>query len=198
MQLILRIVSTLVTAYSFVLIFRVLASLFFAYREGRAWRLLSAVTDPVLRPFRVLRFLRTASVDFTPLAAVVALQIVASLLWSLSDAAIFTGFTLVAALLLAIWRILFWIIGFFALVAAIRFLSLLWSRRPTAFFYQILDNILAPPVRFVSRFFPDRRNADYRVVLGVLAFFLIFLCIVGFFVIDPLLRLIGYRSGLAI
>jgi YggT family protein len=198
MQLVLRILSGLLTAYSFILIFRVLVSLFIGDHYGRAWRFLYQITDPVLRLFQGIRFLRSAAVDFTPIAAIVALQVLASLLWSFSAAYYVSIFTVFAALLLAIWRIFFWILGFFTLVAVIRFLSILFSRRPTAYFYQILDNILAPPVALVSRLFPRRHQADYRLVLGVLTFVLLFLFFFGFFFVEPSLIVLCFRSGLKI
>ncbi len=198
MQLILRIASALVTVYSFVVIFRVLSTWFGGEHYGPPWRFLYSVTDPVLRLFRGLRFLRTSAVDFTPLAAVVALQILASLLWSFSNAFFFNLATVFAALLLAVWRIFFWIMGFFTVVAVIRLLSLLVSRRPAMFFFRMLDNILIAPARLVSSVLPRRQNSDYRVVLGVLSFVLVLLCVIGLFVVEPALRLLCYHAGLVV
>ena len=198
MPLILRIASTLVTVYSFVIIFRVLVTMFSGEHYGPPWRVLYAVTDPVLRLFHGLRFLRTATVDFTPIAAIVTLQILASLLWSFSNAAFFNIATVFAALLLAVWRIFFWIMVFFTVVAVIRLISLFVRRRPAMFFFQMLDNILASPARLASSFFPRRQNSDYRTVLGVMSFVLVFLCIIGLFVVEPALGLLCYYAGLRV
>jgi YggT family protein len=196
MRLILTILSGLVTAYSFILILRVLVSWFSGDQWGAPARFLFLITEPVLKIFRGLRFLRTGTVDFTPLAAIVSLQIIASLLSSFAQARFFSLLIVAAALLLAVWRIIFSILVFYTIVALIRLGGLLFSRRPGGAFFQVLDSLLGPPVLLVSRLFPRRHEADYRAVLGILAGILVILSLVGFIVVEPTLLMFCLSVGL--
>jgi YggT family protein len=196
MQLVLLIASGLVTAYSFILILRVLVSWFSGEQWGAPWRFLYLITEPVLKIFRGLRILRTGTVDFTPLAAIISLQIIASLLGSFAYARFFSLLMVAAARLLAVWRIVFSILVFFAIVAVIRLGGLLWSRRPGGAFFQVLDGLLGPLVLLVSRLFPRRHESDYRVVLGVLSGILVVLSLIGFIFVEPTLLQFCLSAGL--
>ena len=73
---IIRVLSVLLNLYSFAILIRMIMSWFPEgdYRLGGARRFFVSITDPYLRIFRRIPFLRIGPVDFSPIVAIITLS----------------------------------------------------------------------------------------------------------------------------
>ena len=110
MLIVLSVVNIILIAYLFVLALRIVLGWFAPQALGRAWELLTAATDPYLKVFSRIRFLRGNLFDFSPIAAiltlVVALDLVNQLLYY---GRLTLGFFLAAVFSAAEWMMLTWL-----------------------------------------------------------------------------------------
>lgn len=196
MRTVLLVASVVVTAYTFFLIFRILIEWFTGIAYGRAWRILKAGTEPPLAAFRWMKFLHRGAVDFTPLPAIITLQLISFLLYYFAVARVVSAASLLAGLLLSLWRILFSILLFFLLLTAVRLISLFVLRRPVSPFLKMIDALVAPLAHLASRLLSSRGSVSYRVVLIILFVVLGTVAATGIFFVEPGLILLNLRSGI--
>jgi uncharacterized protein YggT (Ycf19 family) len=197
MQTVLLIASGIISCYIFILVFRIIASWFSGSRYGRAWEVLRVITDPVLNIFRGVGFLRRGAMDFTPILAILVLQITAMLLRYIAVSPVISVVTILAAVALSVWQTIVWIFIFFAILAIVRIVSILFIKRPPVRIFHVVDGILALPVRIVMRCLPRGRDRGYLLVLVIVLILLAGICFLGFFFIEPsLFVLLGWRTGI--
>jgi uncharacterized protein YggT (Ycf19 family) len=195
MRTVLLIASWLVTAYTFLIIFRILAEWFVGAGQGRVWGVLKAVTAPPLAAFRWMKFLRRGEVDFTPLPAIISLQLISFLFQYLAAARIISAASVVAAVLLALWRILFSLLLFFLLLTAVRLAGLFFAKQPSSAFFRMVDVIISPLARAGARLLPARRSITYRTALLVIFIVLALVAATGILFVEPSLILMNLRTG---
>lgn len=151
MLIALSILNGLLIAYLVLLSLRIALGWFSSRDFGKPGEWLGAVTDPYLRLFRRIGFLRRDLFDFSPIAAllvlVVALDLVNGLLFY---GRITLGFFL-AAVLSAGWSGVRFLLVLFLILGLVRTIPLLFRVAPTAGIWKIVDVLLQPAVAVVMR-----------------------------------------------
>lgn len=187
MQTVLLIGSGIISAYVFILVFRVILSWFVGDGFGGFWNVLCAITDPWLSIFRRVRFLRRGALDLTPILAILVLQLISLLLRYFAIARTISAVTILAMVGLALWNTVFSILLFFAIVAVARLATILFAKRPPVQFVSVLDTLLSPFVLLVTRIIPRGRDLSYTAALVILLVILAIICLSGLFFLEPLL-----------
>ena len=196
MQTVLLIASWIVTAYTFLIIFRILVEWFTGVAFGHAWEILRKITDPPLVAFRWIKFLRRGAIDFTPLPAIISLQLISFLLHYFAVVRIISAGSILAAVLLAFWRALFSILIFFLLLTTVRLAGLFFAKNPTSAFFRMIDSIIGPLARSAARILPAQRTITYRTVLLILLLVLVIVAVTGILFVEPHLILLNLRTGI--
>lgn len=190
MQTVLLVLSGIVTAYIFVLIFRVLLSWFsgpIGSGLGGFQTVLHAITEPWLRLFRRIRFFRTGAIDFSPIVAILVLQVISLLLNYLAITQTFSIITVLVAIALTVWRTLFWIFLFFGIIVMVRIITILFVRRAPVQMTSVLDSLIEPFSSLITRIVPGGRDMTYLPILVILVVLITGICLSGTLLLEPLL-----------
>jgi YggT family protein len=195
MQAVLLIASGVISCYVFIIIFRILVSWFTGAHYGKIWDVLIHITEPYLKIFRYVRFLRKGAMDFSPILAILVLQVAAFILSYIAATPVISVVTIIAAIALAVWRTIFSIFVFFGLLVILRIASILFLKRPAVHFLYTIDSIIEPLTAIVSRGILRGKNISYLRVLIILFILLAIICTLGLFFIEPSLYfLLGWRT----
>jgi uncharacterized protein YggT (Ycf19 family) len=122
MQTIMKITSSVITAYMLLIFLRVLLTWFRGPEVGRPIELLGKITDPYLNYFRRFKWLKVAEIDFSPIAAIILLIILTNFTSTIGALGTITlGITL-ALVIGSIWSGASWILTFFIIITIIHLL----------------------------------------------------------------------------
>jgi YggT family protein len=163
MQIIFRIASGLVAAYLVLILLRILFTWFTGYELGKAGRILASVTDPYLRVFRRIRVLSTDRMDFTPVLASIVLVVLLNIFSVLALSGKITLGLVLALLLQALWSTVSFILLFFIILLAARFVMYLMRVSFVSPLVQTLDLILSPLLAFVQKRVFRKRIVHYKI-----------------------------------
>ncbi len=140
-------------AYVFLISIRIVLGWFAPRALGRPWDFITAATDPYLRFFSRMRFLRAGLMDFSPMAAILVLVVALILLNRLlSYGRITLGFFL-ASVLSAAWSGVWFLLLFFLIVAVLRAIPLGFRGLSAAPLWKVVDTLIQPVVSWVMRVF---------------------------------------------
>ena len=179
MLIVLNALFYLVLAYTFLISIRIVLGWFAPDALGRAWRFMTAATDPYLDFFRRIRFLGRGVVDFSPLAAIVVLVIVEIFLNRLLQYGRITlGFALASVLSAAWWGVACLLI-FLLVVGVLRTIPMGFRGVSAASpLWKAVDMIIQPVVTWVMRLFRLGPRTGYTqhllLTVGLLLVTLIF------------------------
>ncbi len=170
MEVILRVLSSVLSVYMLLLFIRILLTWFSGASFGRPQELLIRVTDPYLNIFRRISFLRTERVDFSPIAAVISLVIITNIVNTLRVYGQISLGIILALIVSALWSAVFFILGFFMILIAVRLISIVLVKTSFNPFWQTIDMLINPTLAFIQRTIFRGRQFSYRtgLVLGVI------------------------------
>ena len=176
LQQIMRFISTAISIYMLIIFVRIVMTWVQGASYGRAMHFLSRITDPYLNLFRGMRFLQIGYIDFSPIAAIIALSIVSNITTQIAYAGTVTVGRILAFTLSAVGSAFFFFITLFIIITAIRLGGLLFGANSTGRFWITLDRILQPlTFRMLERFgqserltYPQALMAFATVLLVVL------------------------------
>jgi YggT family protein len=159
--IVLTILNVILIAYVFILSLRIVLGWIAPRSLGRAWDLLVSATDPYLKVFARVRFLRGNLFDFSPIAAilvlVVALDLVNQLLYY---GRVTLGFFL-ASVFSAAWSGARFLLLLFLIVGLLRTVPLAFRATSGAALWKVVDMIMQPIVAWVMRVFRLGRRSGY-------------------------------------
>lgn len=170
MQTVFTVANSLVTIYMLLLFIRILLTWFGGIQSmGKPAEILASVTDPYLKLFRGIPFLRIGYFDFSPIMAILVLSLVSSVLHQLAMQQQVT----VGLLLGLIAMMVFSTVSFFALIfmvlALIRLIGIVANLGSGGQFMTVLDSIFQPlSFRMAARLFKGR-SVSYTTTLAVMA-----------------------------
>ncbi|MCK4540972.1 MAG: YggT family protein [Spirochaetales bacterium] len=191
MQTIMKITSSVITAYMLLIFLRVLLTWFRGPEVGRPIELLGKITDPYLNYFRRFKWLKVAEIDFSPIAAIILLIILTNFTSTIGALGTITlGITL-ALVIGSIWSGASWILTFFIIITIIRFIALLLQRNTASPFIHTLDMILRPVTGRIPRLFFRDRLITYQTALATTAASLIIVNILGNLITGQAIRLLS-------
>ncbi len=191
---ILKVLYALLAVYVLLLSLRIVLSWFRTGIYGGAWDLLVQATEPYLAVFRGIRFLRQGALDFTPIAAILALVVAMDILNVLIGfGRITVGFVL-GSIVRAVWGVVAFILLLFLIVGIVRLVLLLARRGSSGFFDQALDTMLQPVVGFTERMLSSPRSFSRLGYPQLLALSLVWILavrlVVGLFLVPLVVRLL--------
>lgn len=161
MLIALTILNVILIAYVFVLSLRIVLGWIAPHALGRAWDVLTAITDPYLKVFGRLRFLRGSLFDFSPIAAVIVLVVLIDLVNQLLYYGRITLGFFLASVLSAAWSGARFLLLLFLIVGLLRTIPLAFRGTAGAPLWKVVDTIMKPIVDWVMRVFRLGARSGY-------------------------------------
>ncbi len=149
-----RLLSALLAVYLILICMRFLLSWFPGAASGRHWQMLLRLTDPYLRLFRGLEFLRRGLFDFTAVAAVLALIVALDLAGAVARHGRFTLGLALGTVAGALWSGVSFLLILFIVLAALRLVFRLFTRRYESPVGQLLEAMVRPLVSVLRSLLP--------------------------------------------
>lgn len=176
-----RILSFIVTLYSYIITVRIILSWFANGLHFPMRQYLDRITDPYLNIFRRIPGLRIGFLDFSVLIGLYALSFLATLFraWALYGIGLNTTLIVLARTLFVGASSVF---GFIAFIALIRMVGLFLKANSIGELWYRLDYFLQPMVHRLTRFISPHRSLPYGSALA--------LFIASCFLVSMALRLI--------
>lgn len=144
LQQIMRFVSTAISIYMLIIFVRIVMTWVQGASYGKAMHYLSRITDPYLNLFRGMKFLQIGYIDFSPIAAIIALSVVSNITTQIAYAGTVTVGRVLAFTLSAIASAFFFFVFLFIIITAIRLAGIFLGANSTGRFWITLDRILQP------------------------------------------------------
>lgn len=167
-QAVFQFLSAVVSVYMLLIIFRVLLSWFQGRLNGRGVEILMKLTDPYLKRFQGISWLRFGFLDFSPVVGIAVLGLVSQICNSLAMSGKITVMMVVIYILSSIWNFVSFFINFLIILMIFRLVSVLffstWNHQIV---FQI-DNILYKVTARILGFFTSR-NVKYSMALAISA-----------------------------
>ncbi len=142
---------------------------------AKADQVLGRICDPFLDLFKGVSALRRSRVDFTPLLALVVLNIVKSLLQMFAEYGTISIWTILAVMISGLWNSFCSFLMVILIILII--VRLVLTNKTTASAYNMknaIDPILDGPIGFVYRlFYKGKRVDDQKVVVTALIFYVV-------------------------
>ena len=172
LRIILSVLSGLVTLYILLICAHIILTWLPGMEDRKLRRWLRSITDPYLRLFRKISFLQVGPIDFSPIVAMIALNLFNIILgqWVRNGRVnIFQIIVVIASVLLNSLAL----IGIIFCIMIVIRLILIW-RGQVSHIGSLLDQLLQPlSYRIVSRILPNR-GLSYRLQLTIFALILLF------------------------
>ncbi len=149
-----RLVSALLVIYIVLLAMRFLLSWFPGSASGPGWRALLRLTDPYLNVFRGLGFLRRGLFDFTPVAAVLVLVVALNLAGAVARTGRLTLGLVLGTVAGALWSGASFLLLLFIVLAALRLVFRLFTRRYESPVGELLQAMVRPMTSLAQGLLP--------------------------------------------
>ena len=149
-----RLLSALLVVYIILISMRFLLSWFPGAASGRHWQMLLRLTDPYLRLFRGLEFLRRGFFDFTAVAAVLTLIVALDLAGAVARYGRFTLGLALGTVVGALWSGISFLLILFIVLAVLRLAFRLFTHRYESPVGQLLEAMVRPVVGLVRGLLP--------------------------------------------
>ncbi len=169
MQIFASTLSFFISLYSLLIIIRILFSWVSLSQDqfGEFYRILQMVTDPFLNIFRSLPGLRRGSIDFSPLAALVTLGIISSILSTAARQGRITIGIILGIIVQSIWSVAAFFLMIFIILLAVRLFMEYSSSPGTSQYTSIIDSLVKWPIELAqSLFFSDSSISIRKGILG--------------------------------
>jgi len=177
--------KALISIYTILIIIRIFLTWFGQFSQGRPAEVLARITDPYLNLFRGIPWLRLGMLDLSPIAALILLNMVSSVINSVIYTGTFSLGIVLAILVGGVWSAVRFIFQLIFFLAAARIVA---SRffHSQHFFWQTLDSLFMPLVDRMNRikrrgndFEAYKKDFPYQTGLMVLAGFSLVIMILG-------------------
>jgi YggT family protein len=159
--IVLTVVNIILIVYLFVLSLRIVLGWFAPQALGGAWEFLVAATDPYLKVFSRIRFLRGNLFDFSPIAAILALVVALDLVNQLLYYGRITLGFFLASVFSAAWSGVRFLLLLFLIVGLIRTIPLAFRATSGSGLWKVVDTIMQPIVAWVMKVFRLGRRSGY-------------------------------------
>ena len=163
-EVMLRIISILaavVSLYSILIFIRIIISWFAGAVDSRPVELLCRITDPYIDWWRKMLNLRLGFLDLSPIAGIAALSVLRSILYTISRYERISIGSILALVLMAVWSIASFILGFCVIVLVLRIFAFLTNRDMYTPFWKIVESIAQPLLYKTNRLIFGNRIGSY-------------------------------------
>ncbi|MDR0708648.1 MAG: YggT family protein [Spirochaetaceae bacterium] len=171
MRTLMNILGGAANLYMLVIFIRVMLTWFSGANFGRPVEFLCRITDPYLNWFRRFRVLRVANLDLSPIAALAVLSIAGNVFATLGRYGTITLGFILAMIVSALWSAVSFILIFFLIVLALRFIAYLTRQNvygvysPMGAFWRIVDSLSQPITYRINRIIFRNRLVRYHTGL---------------------------------
>lgn len=179
MILFLKIINALLMGYLLLLSLRIILTWFQGFSSGKAFDLLSEITEPYLSLFYRLKFLRKGMFDFTPIAAILVLVVLLDLINALLFYGRITFGFFFAAVLSAVWSGVSFVLLLFLIVGVIRVFAIIFRRNTGSAMLKVADILIQPAVALVMKIIQLGKRAGYTQYLLLTVGFLFVFWLLG-------------------
>ena len=190
MHTLLNLLAGLCGLYSLLIMIRILLTWFSGASQGKPVELLSRVTDPYLNWWRSVPGMRLGYLDLSPIAAMVLLSIVQTILSTLAHYGTISIKIIIAITLSALWSAVSFLLGFCVIIMILRFIAYMTNRDTINGFWNIIDTISRPILYRINRIIFGKRIVNYMTSLVVSSVMLIALWMGGRFAVQMIIALI--------
>jgi YggT family protein len=161
MQLVMRVLGTVLSLYSILIFVRIILSWWSGVNFGRIHEFLCGITDPYLNWFRRFSFLRLGNIDLSPIAALAVLSIANNLALVIGNFGRITPGFVLALVLQIVWSAVSFILGFFAVIIGLRLLAYLMRANIYHPFWQIVASISEPVLYRINQLIFRNRTVPF-------------------------------------
>ncbi|MCL2763745.1 MAG: YggT family protein [Treponema sp.] len=147
--------------YSILIFVRIIISWFAGNVFGKPAEILKKITDPYLNWWRKNLKLQFGSLDFSAVAAIVFLSLLQNILFTLSVSQMITIGLILAQILLSLWTIITFIIGFIMVIIILRLFAYLTNRNIYSNFWRVIDSIYQPLMYRMNRIIFGNKIAGF-------------------------------------
>ncbi|HUV07589.1 MAG TPA: YggT family protein [Spirochaetia bacterium] len=187
-QSVIQFISALIFVYLLLIGLRIMLTWFQGPSYGKAWLYLNRITEPYLRLFREIKFLRVGSFDFSPIAGILVLIIIQNILNTISIYKTISLGLILAIVVQSAWHSATWVFLFFIVLCGVRLAGLYWARTQEHPLWKTLDLIVQPLIVTFQRIV--RRSLNYgQSLFGCIAS-LALIWLLGGFLIGIAVRLL--------
>lgn len=162
MSVVFSILATLSSLYMLLCFVRIALTWFDRPVEGRPYELLTSAVDPYLDWFRRFSFLRTARLDFSPVAAMAVLALLSNVLGTIARFGHITIGILLSLILSAVWAAASFILIFLAIAVGLRLVVHLAGRGTSSPLWLALDSFVKPVLYRINRLIYRDRLVSYQ------------------------------------
>jgi len=168
---------------------RIILTWFPTALQGRALERLGSVTDPYLNIFRRISFLRSETLDFSPVAALAVLSVMTQIFAAAAALGHVTVGLVLALVLRAAWSLFAFFFSFLGIAMTARLVAYLARWNSLHPVWRVVDALINPVLFRMNRLIYKNRIVNFRqgLLTGIIVFF-------GLWFIGG--RLIGLAAGL--
>ncbi len=155
-------------------------------------RFVYGLTDPYLRLFARVRFLRVGMLDFTPLLAFYILYLMMELSYNMLIRGYISPELLISLIVVLLFRFIYFILFIFLIAVGLRLILEIIGFRTNNLFSTIVYSLSEPAVRPLQHYLrlPNSSGFDFNVVVS-----LAIIILLRFFLLPRLLALITKLLG---
>ena len=157
MRTIFSLLSAAAGFYSLLIFIRIIISWFGNAVTGKLVDFLARVTDPYLDWWRRTLNLRVGFLDLSPIAGIAALSLIQSIFYLFSRYDRITVGIILAIVLLSIWSVVSFIVGFCLIIIILRLIAYITNRNIYGSFWQVIDTISQPLLYRTNRIIFGKR-----------------------------------------
>lgn len=155
-------------------------------------RFVYGLTDPYLRLFAGVRFLRVGTLDFTPLLAFYILYLMQELSYNMLIRGYISLELLISLIVVLLFRFVYFILFIFLIAVGVRFILEIIGFRANNMFMTIVYSLSEPAVRPLRHYLrlPNSSGFDFNVLVS-----LALIILLRFFLLPRLLALVTRLLG---
>lgn len=195
MNFFIQIITGVLSGYMLLIFLRIIITWFGGSNFGKAYQMISSITDPYLNYFNKFSFLKFGMMDFSPIAGVLLLVIILDILNTISNYGSITLGIILSIILTAVWSAVNFLITFFIILTLIRVITGLINATTKPPIMTTLETILTPITNIVYYKIFKNNNISYMTCLAVTGGLLVIALIAGNTIMN---YLTGFLENLSI
>ena len=167
MDLLLRVITGVLSGYMLLLFIRIIITWFSGSDFGKPYEILTAITDPYLNYFKKFSFLKFGMMDFSSIAGILLLVIILNILNTISSYGSITFGLILVIILGAVWSAANFLITFFIMLILIRLITGMLNATRQSPIMTTIETIISPVTNLVYHKVFKNNNITYTTCLAV-------------------------------
>jgi len=161
-QLIFGVLSGILRVYSLLIVIRIMLTWFSHVPSAKPLEILARITDPYLNWWRGKLGLRIGYIDLSPLVGILALSVVQTIFTVISQQGRISVGIILGVSLSALWSAVSFLLGFCAIILALRFIGYLINANIYRPFWRAINTIAQPIQYRISRIIFGKKIIGYK------------------------------------